>query len=136
MRHSFRAQSAVYKQDGIAPIVLPRSAGSWRGYVFTGEPLRLAAGHFFEPPWKLPQVPHFRKYRALAIGKGQPQINREPTASQAYLCLVATADHSTIPGELLLSGEGRGIFIGQFLENVRHPLAAQNDFGNHFLLLQ
>ncbi|HEY7617950.1 MAG TPA: hypothetical protein VH744_14175, partial [Terriglobales bacterium] len=25
---------------------LPRSAGSWPGYLFTGEPLRLPAGHF------------------------------------------------------------------------------------------
>jgi acetylornithine deacetylase/succinyl-diaminopimelate desuccinylase-like protein len=41
-----RAQNAVYKRDGIDPIVLPRSAGSWPGYVFTGEPLSLAAGHF------------------------------------------------------------------------------------------
>jgi acetylornithine deacetylase/succinyl-diaminopimelate desuccinylase-like protein len=41
-----QAQLAVYKQDGIDPIVLPRSAGSWPGYVFTGEPLHLAAGHF------------------------------------------------------------------------------------------
>jgi len=41
-----RAQTAVYKRDGIDPIVLPRSAGSWPGYVFTDEPLRLAAGHF------------------------------------------------------------------------------------------
>jgi acetylornithine deacetylase/succinyl-diaminopimelate desuccinylase-like protein len=41
-----RAQTAVYQRDGIDPIVLPRSAGSWPGYVFTGEPLGLAAGHF------------------------------------------------------------------------------------------
>src|SRR5579863_8788485 len=41
-----RAQTAVYKHNGIDPIVLPRSAGSWPGYVFTDEPLRLAAGHF------------------------------------------------------------------------------------------
>jgi acetylornithine deacetylase/succinyl-diaminopimelate desuccinylase-like protein len=41
-----QAQLAVYKQDGIDPIVLPRSAGSWPGYVFTGDPLHLAAGHF------------------------------------------------------------------------------------------
>jgi acetylornithine deacetylase/succinyl-diaminopimelate desuccinylase-like protein len=41
-----RAQNAVYKRSGIDPIVLPRSAGSWPGYVFTDEPLRLAAGHF------------------------------------------------------------------------------------------
>lgn len=41
-----QAQLAVYKQDGIDPIILPRSAGSWPGYVFTGDPLHLAAGHF------------------------------------------------------------------------------------------
>lgn len=41
-----RTQTAVYKRGGIDPIVLPRSAGSWPGYVFTDEPLRLAAGHF------------------------------------------------------------------------------------------
>jgi acetylornithine deacetylase/succinyl-diaminopimelate desuccinylase-like protein len=41
-----RAETAVYKRHGINPIVLPRSAGSWPGYVFTDEPLHLAAGHF------------------------------------------------------------------------------------------
>jgi acetylornithine deacetylase/succinyl-diaminopimelate desuccinylase-like protein len=41
-----RAQTAVYKNRAINPILLPRSAGSWPGYVFTDEPLTLAAGHF------------------------------------------------------------------------------------------
>ena len=41
-----RAQTAVYKQGGVDPIFLPRSAGSWPGYVFTDDPLHLAAGHF------------------------------------------------------------------------------------------
>ncbi len=41
-----RAQISVCKRDGIDPVVLPRSAGSWPGYVFTGEPLHLAATHF------------------------------------------------------------------------------------------
>ena len=41
-----RAQMSVYKRDGLSPILWPRSAGSWPGYVFTGEPLHLAAGHF------------------------------------------------------------------------------------------
>ena len=41
-----RAQATVYHRSGIDPIVLPRNAGSWPGYVFTGDPLRLAAGHF------------------------------------------------------------------------------------------
>jgi len=41
-----RAQVAVYKRGGIDPVILPRNAGSWPGYVFTGEPLKLPAGHF------------------------------------------------------------------------------------------
>ncbi|HUD66968.1 MAG TPA: M20/M25/M40 family metallo-hydrolase [Candidatus Sulfotelmatobacter sp.] len=36
----------VYRAKGIDPIVLPRSPGSWPGYVFTGDPLRLPAGGF------------------------------------------------------------------------------------------
>lgn len=41
-----RAQTAVYRRGGVDPVILPRNAGSWPGYVFTGEPLRLPAGHF------------------------------------------------------------------------------------------
>jgi acetylornithine deacetylase/succinyl-diaminopimelate desuccinylase-like protein len=40
------AQARVYRRSGIDPIMWPRRAGSWPGYVFTGEPLKLAAGHF------------------------------------------------------------------------------------------
>jgi acetylornithine deacetylase/succinyl-diaminopimelate desuccinylase-like protein len=39
-------QLGLYKRAGIDPIVLPRSAGSWPGYVFTGDPLNLPAGGF------------------------------------------------------------------------------------------
>ncbi|MDQ1409758.1 MAG: hypothetical protein QOJ41_1493 [Acidobacteriaceae bacterium] len=41
-----RASTAVYRKNGIDPVLLPRLAGSWPGYVFTGDPLRLPAGHF------------------------------------------------------------------------------------------
>ncbi len=41
-----RAQLSVYRRAGLDPVLWPRSAGSWPGYVFTGEPLRLPAGHF------------------------------------------------------------------------------------------
>ncbi|MEP6472068.1 MAG: M20/M25/M40 family metallo-hydrolase [Acidobacteriota bacterium] len=41
-----RAQASVYRRAAIEPLMWPRSAGSWPGYVFTEEPLRLAAGHF------------------------------------------------------------------------------------------
>jgi acetylornithine deacetylase/succinyl-diaminopimelate desuccinylase-like protein len=41
-----RAEINVYKRGGVDPIMMPRNAGSWPGYVFTGEPLKLPAGHF------------------------------------------------------------------------------------------
>jgi acetylornithine deacetylase/succinyl-diaminopimelate desuccinylase-like protein len=40
------AQEAVYRREGYDPILWPRLAGSWPGYVFTGDPLHLPAGHF------------------------------------------------------------------------------------------
>ncbi|HYT23722.1 MAG TPA: M20/M25/M40 family metallo-hydrolase [Candidatus Polarisedimenticolia bacterium] len=39
-------ETEVYRRGGIDPVILPRSAGSWPGYVFTGDPLHLAAGPF------------------------------------------------------------------------------------------
>jgi len=41
-----KSQIAVMKNSGIDPTILPRSAGSWPGYVFTGAPLNKPAGHF------------------------------------------------------------------------------------------
>jgi acetylornithine deacetylase/succinyl-diaminopimelate desuccinylase-like protein len=41
-----RAEKAVYARAGIDPIEMPRLAGSWPGYVFTGEPLKMPASHF------------------------------------------------------------------------------------------
>jgi acetylornithine deacetylase/succinyl-diaminopimelate desuccinylase-like protein len=41
-----RAEMAVYRRGGLDPILWPRNAGSYPGYVFTGDPLRLPAAHF------------------------------------------------------------------------------------------
>ncbi len=41
-----RAELAVYRRAGFDPILWPRNAGSYPGYVFTGDPLRLPAAHF------------------------------------------------------------------------------------------
>jgi acetylornithine deacetylase/succinyl-diaminopimelate desuccinylase-like protein len=41
-----QAQVALLKRSGIEPVMWPRNAGSYPGYVFTGEPLKLASGHF------------------------------------------------------------------------------------------
>jgi acetylornithine deacetylase/succinyl-diaminopimelate desuccinylase-like protein len=41
-----QAQVALLKGAGIDPVLWPWNAGSYPGYVFTGEPLKLASGHF------------------------------------------------------------------------------------------
>jgi len=41
-----QSQIAVLKRSGIDPVLWPRNAGSYPGYIFTDAPLRLAAGHF------------------------------------------------------------------------------------------
>jgi acetylornithine deacetylase/succinyl-diaminopimelate desuccinylase-like protein len=41
-----QAQVAVLKRDGIDPVMWLRNAGSYPGYVFTGEPLKLAGAHW------------------------------------------------------------------------------------------
>jgi acetylornithine deacetylase/succinyl-diaminopimelate desuccinylase-like protein len=41
-----QAEVAVLKAAGIDPVMWPWNAGSYPGYVFTGEPLKLASGHF------------------------------------------------------------------------------------------
>jgi acetylornithine deacetylase/succinyl-diaminopimelate desuccinylase-like protein len=41
-----QAQVAVLRRSGIDPLMWPRNAGSYPGYVFTGAPLKLASGHF------------------------------------------------------------------------------------------
>jgi acetylornithine deacetylase/succinyl-diaminopimelate desuccinylase-like protein len=41
-----KAERGVYRQYGVEPLLLPRSGGSDPSSVFTGEPLKLAAGGF------------------------------------------------------------------------------------------
>jgi acetylornithine deacetylase/succinyl-diaminopimelate desuccinylase-like protein len=41
-----QAQLATLRKAGFDPLLWPRNAGSYPGFVFTGAPLNLAAGHF------------------------------------------------------------------------------------------
>jgi acetylornithine deacetylase/succinyl-diaminopimelate desuccinylase-like protein len=41
-----QAQISVLRQAEIEPVLWPRSAGSYPGYIFTGSPLNLASGHY------------------------------------------------------------------------------------------
>lgn len=40
------SELAVYRRAGLDPMLSPRNAGSYPGYVFTGAPLKLPAAHF------------------------------------------------------------------------------------------
>jgi acetylornithine deacetylase/succinyl-diaminopimelate desuccinylase-like protein len=41
-----QASLALLRRAGIEPLLRPRNAGSYPGYIFTGPPLNLGAGHF------------------------------------------------------------------------------------------
>jgi len=41
-----QAQIAVFERAGLDPLIWPRNAGSYPGYIFTGAPLSLPSGHF------------------------------------------------------------------------------------------
>ena len=41
-----QAQIAALEAEEIDPILWPRAAGSYPGYIFTGAPLNLASGHY------------------------------------------------------------------------------------------
>jgi acetylornithine deacetylase/succinyl-diaminopimelate desuccinylase-like protein len=41
-----QAQIAVLRRNGVDPLLWPRNAGSYPGFVFTNPPLSLGAGHF------------------------------------------------------------------------------------------
>jgi acetylornithine deacetylase/succinyl-diaminopimelate desuccinylase-like protein len=41
-----QTQLATYRKLGVDPLLWPRAAGSWPGYLFTNAPLNLPAGHF------------------------------------------------------------------------------------------
>jgi acetylornithine deacetylase/succinyl-diaminopimelate desuccinylase-like protein len=41
-----KASTSVYRQQGMPVSFSPRLAGSWPGYIFTGAPVSLPAGHF------------------------------------------------------------------------------------------
>jgi len=41
-----QAELAVYRARGLKPLMNPRLAGSWPGYIFTGAPVSKPAGHF------------------------------------------------------------------------------------------
>jgi hypothetical protein len=46
LRSRGQAQRSVLERRGIQPLLWPRNAGSYPGFVFTDAPLSLASAHF------------------------------------------------------------------------------------------
>jgi len=76
-----RAQETVYRRSRLEPLILPRNAGSWPGYVFTGDPLRLAAGHFGLGHGSGAHAPD----EYYVIESTNPKVNGIDGATQSYV---------------------------------------------------
>ena len=76
-----RAATNVYRRSGVDPILMPRLAGSWPGYVFTGDPLRLPAGHFGLGHGDGAHAPD----EYYVIGSANPKVQGIDGAVQSYV---------------------------------------------------
>ena len=79
-----RAQLSLYKRLGLDPVLWPRNAGSYPGYVFTDEPLRLAAGALRPGPrQRRPRTQRVLRHRVLqpegrGLGRGSDVARAVP----------------------------------------------------------
>lgn len=76
-----QAQIAVLRDSGIDPILWPRNAGSYPGYVFTGAPLNLASGHFGLGHGSGAHAPD----EYFVIESGNPQVEGWDGAVMSYV---------------------------------------------------
>ena len=98
-----RAELAVYKRAGLDPVMQPRNAGSYPGYVFTNAPLSLPAAHFGLGHGTLVQYLHvsLSNLFAFLFGMGLALV-------AAWLLEVAAA------GKRARGGEGADLFVLAF----------------------
>jgi hypothetical protein len=71
----------VCRRNGIDPILWPRLAGSWPEFVFTGDPLRLPAGHFGLGHGNGAHAPN----EYYAIESGNPKIQGMDGAARSHV---------------------------------------------------
>jgi acetylornithine deacetylase/succinyl-diaminopimelate desuccinylase-like protein len=83
-----RAEREVYRQYGVEPLLMPRSGGSDPSSVFTGEPLKLAAGGFGMGFGERAHAPD----EYYVIESNNPQVFGYDGAVQSFVdCLYALA---------------------------------------------
>lgn len=76
-----RAEQAVYRRRGIEPSLVPRLAGSWPGYIFTGAPLSKPAGHFGLGHGSGAHAPN----EYYVIESSNPKVEGMAGATQSYV---------------------------------------------------
>ena len=76
-----QSQVTVYRAGGIEPVLWPRLAGSWPGYLFTGAPLELPAGHFGLGHGARAHAPD----EYFLIEPGNPQVSGYDAAVKSFV---------------------------------------------------
>jgi acetylornithine deacetylase/succinyl-diaminopimelate desuccinylase-like protein len=76
-----KASTAVYKQQGMLVSLSPRLAGSWPGYIFTGAPVSLPAGHFGTGHGSRAHAPD----EYYVIESGIPEVQGMADATLSYV---------------------------------------------------
>jgi acetylornithine deacetylase/succinyl-diaminopimelate desuccinylase-like protein len=76
-----KASTSVYKQEGMPVSLSPRLAGSWPGYIFTGPPVNLPAGHFGTGHGSRAHAPD----EYYVIESGNPAVHGMAEATLSYV---------------------------------------------------
>lgn len=76
-----KAEKAVYARRGITPLMNPRLAGSWPGYIFTGAPVSKPAGHFGLGHGNGAHAPN----EYYVIESSNPKVEGMAGATQSYV---------------------------------------------------
>lgn len=76
-----KAEKAVYGRRGITPLMNPRLAGSWPGYIFTGAPVSKPAGHFGLGHGNGAHAPN----EYYVIESSSPKVEGMDGATQSYV---------------------------------------------------
>ncbi len=76
-----KASTSVYKKEGMPVSLSPRLAGSWPGYIFTGPPVGLPAGHFGTGHGSRAHAPD----EYYVIESGNPAVHGMAEATLSYV---------------------------------------------------
>ncbi|MFD1191600.1 M20/M25/M40 family metallo-hydrolase [Phenylobacterium conjunctum] len=76
-----QSELAVYRRRGLTPLMNPRLAGSWPGYIFTGAPVSKPAGHFGLGHGSGAHAPN----EYYVIESSNPKVEGMDGATQSYV---------------------------------------------------